>query len=150
MRKKLLRRGLAILLIAAAGAVAINPYFRQLVFGPRISGTPLCAWQERIRRQVLPQREDNLLHSIAKLFQPKDEALPYSKLDLEQKTYLWLTLIDDPDPAMRVQAVNALWGGAQCASRLWGGDLWTVNTYLRSGTAINFVDVAYADSLIAF
>lgn len=132
MRKKLLRRCLVILLIAAAGAIAINQYFRQLVFGPRIHGTPLCAWQERIRRQVLPQRDDNWLNSIAKLFQPKDEALPYNKLDLEQKTYLWLSLIDDSDPAMRAQAVNALWGANQCGSRLWGGDLWTVNTYLRT------------------
>src|SRR5438128_2292800 len=132
MRKKLLVRALVLLVVAVIGAVSINPYFRQLVFGPRLQGTPLCAWQDHVRRQVLPGREDNFLASVAKLFQPKEESLPFGKLDNDEQTFLWLSLIEDRDPAMRVQAVNALWSNrrsgclAMWSDRVWSGTSFTL------------------------
>ena len=118
MRKKVLCRGLALLFIAVIGGALINPYSRQWLFGPKYGGVPLCAWQEHLRRQVVPHRDDAMLAKVVNLFRPKVAELEFTKLSREDRIAIWLTLLDDPAPAMRMRTIKALWGNISIEG--WG------------------------------
>ena len=117
MRRKLLRRGLAFLAVALVTGALVIPYYRQLLFGPTYQGVPLCAWQDRIRRQTLGQDDGNWLAKMKKWVQPKND--PSSKVTLTRSDQIaiWTTLLDDPVPAMRVRAIQALWGSPWGSSK---------------------------------
>ncbi len=110
MRRKTLLRGLAFVGAVLVAAALVIPYYRQLLFGPKYQGVPLCAWQERARRQIQGDDKPDWAAKIAKWVQPKEEALPADKLTREEKIAIWETLLDDPAPAVRVQAIQRLWG----------------------------------------
>lgn len=108
MRKKWFLRVLAFLLIAAVGFVLLSPYYRQLVFGPRIQGVPLCAWQEQYRRQQqkkgLWEPDPSFFHKVREWFRSKSvNAEAWKALGDADKARVLVSLIDDADVAMRKQ-----------------------------------------------
>src|SRR5262245_1263395 len=110
MRKKISLRVLAFLVAVAVAAALVNPYSRQLIFGPTYQGVPLCAWQDQIRRQTLGEDEHRWLTKLRKWLEPKADGSVAEKLTREDRIAIWLSLLDDPAPAMRARAVQALWG----------------------------------------
>lgn len=121
MRKKILLRGSALVLAALVVAALIIPYSRQWLFGPKYGGVPLCAWQDRLRQQVVPDAKDDFVAKVFRWFQPKNASLPADKLTRQEKIDIWLTLLDDPIPAVRARSVQTLWGGAL---RGMDGSIW--------------------------
>lgn len=110
MRRKLILRGLAFAVVAMIGAGLINPYTRQAIFGPTLQGTPLCVWQERVRRDVLGEAEQSLLAKFRRLFEGDPKSLPFDSLTADEQVFLLLGFLDDPNPTLRARAIQTLWG----------------------------------------
>jgi HEAT repeat protein len=113
MRKKWFLRILAFLLIAALGFVLLSPYYRQLVFGPRIQGVPLCAWQEQYRRQQQKQglweADPSFFDKVREWFRSKSvNAEAWKALGDAGKAQVLLSMIDDADVAMRKKIATDL------------------------------------------
>lgn len=115
MRKLIFRRGLPFLILVVVAGALVIPYYRQLLFGPKYQGVPLCVWQEQLRRQTLGENDKGWIAKALQWLQPKTKAEKVVRLTREEQIDIWLTLLDDPAPAMRVRSIQALWGSA------WGG-----------------------------
>src|SRR5262245_30747665 len=119
MRKKISLRVLAFLVAVVVAAALVNPSSRQWIFGPTYQGVPLCAWQDQIRRQTLGEDERRWLTKLRKWLEPKADGSLTEKLTREDRIAIWLSLLDDPVPAMRARSVQTLWeiGRASCRGR---------------------------------
>ena len=89
-----------------------HPYGRQLVFGPKIRGEPLYAWQQQFRKNAVGKGDDLLSKALAWIGVQTHE-FPWSNRDVELLPVL-LSLREDPDPRVRKQVAAYL---------MWHGDL---------------------------
>lgn len=110
MKTKWALRLLASLLLTAAGILWLSPYHRQLLFGPRIQGIPICAWQEHVRRQLRPSlANDSFLDRIREWFLAKSTiGEEWRKLGDLDKAQVYLSMIDDPDNTLRKEIAISL------------------------------------------
>ncbi|MCI0681367.1 MAG: HEAT repeat domain-containing protein [Gemmataceae bacterium] len=149
MRKRIIRRVLALLALALVGAALVVPYYRQLLFGPKHQGVPLCVWQDQLRRQTLGDNDPGWLAKVRKWFQPKADSLAKIELTREDRIAIWFTFLDDPVPGMRVRAVQALWGSHH---HHWGSTLWGekyVSFLYRDTIALSGTRTVYVQSVRA-
>ncbi len=112
MKKKRLLQILAALALIVSGALMFHPYPRQLVFGPKIKGTPVCAWQEDFRSRNSggfgdPERE-TFVAKILDWLNFGDHFLDWNPLSKEEKEAIYITLAADPSPHVRKAIVVEL------------------------------------------
>lgn len=129
MRKKISLRVLGFLVFVAVAAALVNPYSRQWLFGPTHQGVPLCAWQDQIRRQTLGEDENRWLTKLRKWLEPKEAGALAEKLTREDRIAIWLSLLDDPAPALRARSIQALWGSRSRFSCGFAYDLDVLTVY---------------------
>lgn len=117
--KRLLVVGAGLVVIVAATLLA-NPYPRQLLFGPTIRGTPLCAWQDAFRHSAfmpigglsLP-RQDGFVAKWRQWLGRGDAALnsdDFESLTPAEREQLFLSLVDDEDKPVRRIIAHELGG----------------------------------------
>ena len=108
MKKKRLLLILLFLLLIPAGILVISPYPRQLVFGPKIQGVPLCAWQEEVRRRHRPDDDSTFSTTFLSWFRTGHTDLKWTSLSEEEKERVYLTLLDDGVTEVRKNVAEAL------------------------------------------
>lgn len=120
MKKKRALRITVFLVLVAAGFLWFSPYHRQLLFGPKIQGVPLCAWQEECRRQLAPVVDDeSFIGKVRNWLMSMKEPLPWEGLAEGDKEQIYLSMLDDADPNVRTEVAVEL-GGIMTASATRG------------------------------
>lgn len=105
-------------LVLAVGLV--NPYTRQLFFGPKIRGTPLCYWQDLIRAEADPQLRDPSIRATALrwLGLGRRQIIAFPKE--ADMVPVYLSLLDDPNPAVRIRLAPGLARAPESAGAIEG------------------------------
>src|SRR5882724_7375183 len=108
-RKRLVRIGAGGTLGVVLLLLLLHSYGRQMVFGPRVRGLPLCYWQNRYREAgAWRASEDSLTTRMLTIVGIN----PNRGMDTfpvgEDMLAVVLSLVDDPDPAVRASVAYSL------------------------------------------
>jgi HEAT repeat protein len=107
-RKRLLRIGIcgtpAVLLL-----VVLHPHIWQSMFGPKIRGVPLWAWQQSLRRSIAADNgTDSLLQKTLRWAESKWlKPEPWPRFEPDMVPVL-LSMVDDPSPDVRANVAFQL------------------------------------------
>jgi HEAT repeat protein len=94
------------------GVAFVHPFPRQLFFGPKFKGWPLCVWENRIRDRVDPERRQPNWFQKALTFVGVDQANQVDQFDRSAEMLrLYMHLAEDRDP--RVRRIMLVWLGAR-------------------------------------
>lgn len=108
-RKKRLLLFATGLAVSAVAFVLASPYPRQLLFGPKVRGVPLCAWQDEARRDADPRADKSLLEKVlAWLTYGQERELEWEKLARSEREDIFLSLIEDPSSDVRLSVAMRL------------------------------------------
>jgi HEAT repeats len=109
-RKKRIALVLLGLTLVAGIVLLSQPYPRQLVFGPKVKGVPLCAWQEYFREGHAEDLwiEPSAFQKLLGWLKRGSEPLNWGELTPADKEVIHVSLIDDADPNIRYRAFDAL------------------------------------------
>jgi hypothetical protein len=90
------------------GLAFVHPFPRQLFFGPKFKGWPLCVWESRIRDRVDPERRQANWFQKALAFVGAGQAVRVDQFDDSAELLpLYLHLAEDRDP--RVRRLMLVW-----------------------------------------
>src|SRR5262245_54667846 len=108
-KKKRLLLAVTVLALIAGGVVLASPYPRQFLFGPKIHGVPLCAWQEDVRRKHAEHEEKTFVQKVLEwLKHGRDREMEWEELTKAEREDVYLSLIDDPSNKVRIAAAEQL------------------------------------------
>lgn len=129
--KRLLLAFLVLALLAGVFVVSF-PYPRQLVFGPKIQGVPLCAWQEHFRDHVARKeprfaerrQEPSVLRDLFGWLGGGGSNLKWDSLRESERDTVLLSLLDDPQPYVRAAVAGSFFAanspkGVSALLQLW-------------------------------
>jgi HEAT repeat protein len=109
MRKKRLLLVIAALALLVAVIMLLNPYPRQLLFGPKVKGVPLCAWQEEVRHAAFilddPDDEEGFVARILSWLSFGGERPNSDRLSVAENESVLITMAADPRPKVRSTVV---------------------------------------------
>src|SRR5438046_2957819 len=88
------------------GLTMLDPFFRQLIFGPTYNGIPLITWQELLRGSE--RGEQSVLDNIRDAITGRPDAGNWRKLPGEDRRAILLTLTQDPNEHVRWQVAHHL------------------------------------------
>lgn len=109
MKKKVALRILVFLLPTAAGFLYLSPYHRQLFFGPKIQGLPLCVWQDYFREAShRSELEQSSVMGFVSRILPERQKVHWDELTCSEKQRLLFSLKSDGDVWVRKQVVRSL------------------------------------------
>lgn len=104
---------LAVLLLVLFGLTMLDPFFRQLVFGPRYGGVPLLAWQRfyrgwQVDDRGTPRQTPSLLDNIHEAVAHTPDSRDWGRLSGEDRRAILLSLADDPRDVIKAHVAAHL------------------------------------------
>ena len=90
-RKLVLTIGVTTLLIVTALAM-LDPFFKQIAFGPKYDGVPLVVWQDFLRERARPPSLLDRFHDSIITLQPNH----WGQLPRKDRCEILLTVVDEP------------------------------------------------------